>query len=401
MFIQDILKSKSDCCGCEACMNVCPLDVISMECDEYGFLYPHIDQKRCIHCGKCLKVCDFSNRIIHLRNPLAAYAVINKDMDMLKRSASGGAFGAIAKYVLENGGVVFGCAWNDNMEATHIAIRDVKELHRLQSSKYVQSRINFTYREVKKYLSEGILTLFSGTPCQVAGLLSFLGKEYENLITVDLICHGVPNAIMLKEYIQFLSNKLKGKILDVNFRDKTKSWSYVLNVKYNSNGLIKTTRIHNSESYYFLLFLNGSLMRESCYVCKYATPRRTGDFTVGDYWGYEKSHPHIKSRYGVSLLLSNTDKSNAILNKISDNISMYKTDYDVAQKYNAQLNEPTKMNHKRKTILERWRLDGTCGLMATIHVSMFHHLLNLIKINTPYQLKQFIKTILCAIYSND
>lgn len=393
MFIQDILKSKSDCCGCEACMNVCPLSAISMKCDEYGFLYPQIDQKRCNHCGKCLKVCDFSNRIICLRNPLAAYAVINKDMDMLKRSASGGAFGAIAKYVLENGGVVFGCAWNDNMEATHIAIRDVKELHRLQSSKYVQSRINFTYREVEKCLREGLLTLFSGTPCQVGGLLSYLGKEYENLITVDLICHGVPNAEMLRGYLKCLEEKLHGKIVDVNFRDKFNGWSSLLSIKYIYINRIKNAKIHNSESSYYHHFLYGNICRDSCYQCIYAKPSRIGDFTLGDYWGYEKSHPYLNSRYGVSLLLTNTEKSRTTLDAVSNEMIIQETDYNVAKQYNARLNRPTEIHRDREVILRCWRTDGVLGLSYTINTSKIHHFINLIKIYMPYSLKRIIKNI--------
>ena len=215
-----LFKEKNDCCACGACLNICPKQAISMQKDEYGFLYPQIDKGKCIKCGLCLKTCAFQNS--ELKNiPIKTYAAQSDNTD-LKESASGGIFASIATNVLREGGVVYGAAMemeNDKLIVRHIAVENDADLIKLQGSKYVQSSTEKIYQDVKKKLNDNRLVLFSGTPCQVDGLNSYLGKTYDNLITIDIICHGVPNNQMFQDYIALLEEKYKDKIIKAGYID--------------------------------------------------------------------------------------------------------------------------------------------------------------------------------------
>ena len=382
-----------NCCGCEACANICPTNAIYMYDDKYGYRFPCIETGKCINCKRCLDVCSLIRHPV-LKMPLQSYAFINDDEKMLAQSASGGAFGALASPILRLGGCVFGCSWSNNLEATHIGVSELKQLNALQGSKYVQSRIGYTYREVKKKLQQNTHVLFSGTPCQVEGLYAYLGKEYSNLITCDLICHGVPNALMLSKYIELLESKIHGKIVDINFRDKSKGWSLLLSIKYLYNNKIKMMKINNEESVYYYHFLHGNIYRDSCYVCKYATSQRVADFTLGDYWGCEEIHPTIDISKGVSLVLVNTHKGICFLKRHRIDQRLITTNYILAQKYNGQLNEPAKPKADRVAILEIWRVGGMKELEKTIQVSTIKHIINIIKMHIPFQIKQQFKLFL-------
>jgi coenzyme F420-reducing hydrogenase beta subunit len=212
-----LFKSKKDCCGCAACMNVCPKQAITMKADQDGFIYPEVNNDSCIECGLCKKVCVFQSIPVTANGPIATYAAINKNKEVLSSSASGGIFGALASMVLEKKGVIFGCAYNKDMEPEHICVDDLLDIKKIQGSKYVQSNINNTYTEAEKYLKEGRWVLFTGTPCQIAGLKSYLGKDYNHLITADIICHGVPNVDFFIGYIQYLEDKVNKKVMMIVF----------------------------------------------------------------------------------------------------------------------------------------------------------------------------------------
>lgn len=304
-----LFDKKEQCCCCAACMNICPTQAITIKADVDGFTFPEINKDLCTECGLCNKVCAFQNIPVKGDDPIATYAAINKNSNILSASASGGVFGALASLVFDQKGVVFGCAYNDILEPEHISIDNLLDLEKIQGSKYVQSDINTTYTEAKRYLENGRYVLFTGTPCQIAGLKSFLGKDYENLITADLICHGVPSAKFFKGYIKYLEGKLKGRVIDFKFRDKSKGWGLMGKVIYKKGDKILEKFINPKTSYYYDYFLKGYIYRENCYECKYACGSREGDFTMGDYWGIEKVHPEIETKNGVSVFLINSKKA--------------------------------------------------------------------------------------------
>lgn len=356
MIIQ--FEEKKDCCGCTACMNICPTQAITMKPDEDGFVFPKIDNDACIECGKCLKVCAYQNIPVSENEPLTTYVAINKSKDVLSYSASGGIFGALANLIFERNGVVFGCAYNEEMEPKHICVENPLDIKKIQGSKYVQSDINTTYSQVEKYLNEGRWALYTGTPCQIAGLKSYLGKDFEKLITADIICHGVPSADFFKGYIKHLEEKSKGKIIDFKFRDKSKGWGKIGKVIYKKNDKTLEKVITPNTSYYYNYFLKGYIYRENCYECKYACGSREGDFTMGDYWGVEKVHPEVKTRNGVSVLLVNSKKGIALVDELSKYLNLTKSTFEQARKHNGQLNKPTAKSEKRDIIFKAWREGG-------------------------------------------
>lgn len=353
-----LFHEKGKCCCCAACMNICPTQAITINSDADGFEFPEIDHDLCIECGLCNKVCDFQNDNINGNPPISTYVAINKDKNMLMSSASGGVFGALASLVLEKNGVVYGCAYNANMEPEHICTDNLLGVKKIQGSKYVQSNINTTYVEAKEHLKNDRWVLFTGTPCQIAGLKSFLGKDHNKLITADIICHGVPNAEFFKGYINYLEDKLKGKVIDLKFRDKSKGWGLLAKVIYEKSGTVKRKFIFPIDSYYYKYFLDGTIYRESCYECKYANSDRVGDFTMGDYWGVEKAHPEIKTKKGVSVLLVNSYKGMALLKDLSSYIDLVQSDFEKARINNDQLNHPTPKNDKREELFRMWNGGG-------------------------------------------
>ncbi|NLC95551.1 MAG: 4Fe-4S dicluster domain-containing protein [Bacilli bacterium] len=356
----NLYKEKNECCGCSACASICPTQAITMEPDEDGFFFPVVNNSKCIRCRMCLKTCHFRDTKIKGNRPLAAFAAINKDETVLKNSSSGGAFSALASIVLEMGGVVFGCAFNERMEPNHIGIDNFFDIEKLQGSKYVQSKINNTFIEAKRLLDQGRIVLYSGTPCQIAGLKSYLGREYNNLLTVDLICHGVPSESFFKDYISWLEKKNKWKIITYKFRDKGKvNMGYSGKVIYiKKNGKIGERTIYWPLDCYYYYFLNGDICRMSCYECKYASNYRQGDFTLGDYWGVKKIHPEVNTQNGVSLLLINTETAMGYVDKLSNYLKLVNSDFEQAKKYNGQLNHPVPKSEKREMIFKTWHTGG-------------------------------------------
>lgn len=230
----ELFVEKKDCCGCGACMNICPKTAIHMEKDEYGFLYPRIDVGKCVECGACKKVCAFQNEPAR-RQPQRVYAIASKNNDLVTNSASGGLFATMAMYVLEHGGCVYGAIMQHEEHELHIrhACCETKEdLYRFQGSKYVQSSLGNIFKDIQMKLKNDILVLFSGTPCQVDALKLFLKKEYSNLLTVDIVCHGVPNEQIFNDYIHYIEKKIGGEIREFKFRDKSLGWGYNLTAKY-------------------------------------------------------------------------------------------------------------------------------------------------------------------------
>ena len=392
-----MFKDKKHCCACGACLNICPKLAITMQKDEYGFLYPQIDEEKCIKCGLCIKTCAFQNSNLN-NEPRKTYAAQSNNTD-LKQSASGGIFASIAKNVLKDGGIVYGAAMelmDNKLVVRHIAVNNETDLIKLQGSKYIQSNTEKVYQEIKEQLNNDKLILFSGTPCQVDGLNSYLGKKYNKLITIDIICHGVPNNQMFQDYIKILEEKLKDKIIDFKFRDKTKGWG--LTAKgYTAKGY--TAIIPANVSSYYYMFLRSYIYRDSCYSCKYACRNRCSDITIGDYWGIERVHPEVVKdnvygldyKNGISCLIVNTEQGKKVIEKYKTALRLLVSEFDKAAKYNNQLKSPSIVNaDKRIKVLEEYKNIGYKNLEEKFYKIKF---VMFIKKLIPSKLKWFIKNI--------
>ena len=385
-------KEKSKCYGCRACEKVCSQKAITMEPDDEGFLYPVLNESLCINCGLCKKVCPHDNDF-SVYEPLSVYALQHNSEDILSGSSSGGAFSALADYVIENSGAVCGCVFDDNFRAVHTVTENTAVIEKMKGSKYVQSDTANSFKEVKVRLENGQRVLFTGTPCQVDGLKRFLKKDYENLVTVDLICHGVPSPLLLSEYIK-TTEKKKGKITDLKFRDKLRNgWRSEGTVVYKMGGKKKVLTISPfKDSYYNLYYIRNSVSRMCCYSCKYATHKRVGDFTIGDYWSIPDVVPQIEYEKGVSVVFANTKKAEGILDEIKDNVSLFETELSSAVKGNGNLSRPSEMPEARKNIYKKITEKG---YEATVKEEChFSYVIPFIKRHIPKGLKKYLKKLL-------
>lgn len=303
--INELLK-EIECTGCSACSQKCPKNCIKMIPDLEGFSIPVVDLTKCIQCGLCVDTCP-ENSFVEKRANKGAYIAVGKNNELTYLSASGGAFMMIAQYVVDGlGGVVFGCAFDADLHARHISVQSVDELKQLQGSKYVQSEIGNSYILCEKYLQEGKYALFSGTPCQIAGLANYLGKVYERLITMDIVCHGVPSPALFERYIKELSTGRKGQVKAYRFRRReTKRKSAYISTVIYKKGMQK---IPQQYSAYYRLFLSGEVFRNSCYQCRYAEEKRVGDFTIGDC-DSATEYSKIYETESASTLLLNSNKA--------------------------------------------------------------------------------------------
>lgn len=341
---------KDLCCGCGACSQACPKDAISVEKDSMGFYVPVIDEEKCIDCGICIKKCQcLSDRtMISTKKEPEVYAVVNKDSVRLKDSSSGGAAFVLAKYILEQQGTVFGAIYNDTMDIVHQKIQSKEELWRLQGSKYAQSRIGETYQQAEECLKNGCKVLFTGTPCQIGGLYHFLGKDYPELYTMDIICYGVASPGIFKDYISWKENKTKGKIKHINFRSKLDVWgTSITEITYHNK---KSLLRYSDEDEWYQTFISHAATRESCHYCKYTNLQRMSDITVGDFWGMEKFRPELDCSKGMSKVLLNTDKGKCLFENISECITKEKMELETAIRPNLQ--HPPHRSEKRKPFLE-------------------------------------------------
>lgn len=357
-----LYETKNQCCACGACVNICPKQAIKFIPDEDGFLFPQIDQNKCVKCGKCLEVCLYKHQQQRGSNK-ETYVAVAQGID-ISNSASGGIFASIAKYVIENEGIVFGCTMvyeNGQFVPRHIGIECVNEICKLQGSKYVQSSTEMTFQSVKDHLDTGRTVLYSGTPCQIAALTLFLGKYYESLFTIDTICHGVPSAQFFNEYIKFESEKRKCQITDFTFRDKSQGWKLFGKMVLGNAGIIRTRYFEPEESSYYQMFLNGYTYRENCYTCQFACENRPGDITIGDYWCIDLVHPELLSenggqldqKNGVSCLIVNSQQGRKLIDEYGSDIQKWPSTYENASRYNKQLLQPTKIPDERAIVFAK------------------------------------------------
>lgn len=335
------------CTGCGACVQRCPKQCISWTQREFGFRYPQIDKDACVNCGQCEKVCPI-DKALEVSAEQKAYAAVHKDDEVLAKSTSGGAFTAIADAVFAQDGIVYGAAMLDGMQVKHIRTSGKDDFEGLRSSKYLQSDTGTTYQMVEQDLKQGKTVLYSGTPCQIDGLKNFLGKDYENLYTVDIVCHGVGSQAYFDKYMDYARERY-GKIKALRFRSKEYAgWSCGgVVVVVDSSDCLKKIPYRDFDNYYYSYFLSGDIYRKSCYSCKYANTNRVGDFTLGDYWGVETLNLPLQTENGCSLLLVNNRHAMQLLDEI-ESLDRVETTVEQAAHCNKQLNAPSKLMDSRQ-----------------------------------------------------
>lgn len=341
------MVNPEDCCGCSACASVCAKDAIVMVPDALGFLYPQVNLDKCVDCGLCERVCSFNDKYDKSLNLLKpdAYAVRHKDINEIEKSRSGAAFVAISDCILENGGVVYGAGYAEHFRVIHKRATTKEERDEFRGSKYVQSDMNNVFRQVKEDLKNGLVVLFSGTPCQTSGLNAFVGKKLrENLFLVDIVCHGVPSPYIWEDYLCYLEKKQGSKIYWVNFRDKQEfGWT----AHKETFEFVKTKK--REEMSFTYMFYQHIMFRHSCGKCHFCNTIRPSDITIADFWGWEITDPEFNADdKGCSLVLVNTEKGRLLFDKIKERIDIREAKLENCLQPN--LRHPSEMHPKRMAL---------------------------------------------------
>lgn len=336
-----VIERKEDCCGCTACESICPQNCIKMETDEEGFFYPMVSSNRCIDCNKCINVCPIKYSRNHTKvneekrikkmdinfiikksaNIPDCWIAFNKNDYIRENSTSGGLFTAFAEHILDKGGSVYGVIIDEDMNVVHDSTTKAEELESFRGSKYVQSNQVGIYKKVKNDLLTNKWVLYTGTPCQVNGLIRYLGnKHYEKLLTMDVICHGVGSPEYWKNYTDYITDKFKSKIKKVHFREKTYGYNSACLAVYLLNG--SSCQKDHDNDFYWSAFSKCYIFRPSCYECEFKTCTHVSDFTVGDYWDSSNLPSKFKTAEGCSLLLVHTNKGKIILSQVSNKLEI-------------------------------------------------------------------------------
>lgn len=377
-----IITDKHNCCGCESCVQACPKHCISFDEDTEGFRYPYVDKDKCIDCGLCEKVCPVQNRGKEL-HPLFVFAAKNDNEKERKQSSSGGIFILLSKEIIRQGGVVFGAKFDENWEVKHDYAETIEEVKSFMGSKYVQSRVGNTYLQARQFLETGRKVLYSGTPCQIAGLKCFLRKDYGNLLTVDIICHGVPSPKVWRRYLDEIKHNARqgentvssplnhfvseGNALEtsndvciksISFRDKRLGWkkfSFALTLaKASADGKknsVSLSHIYN-ENPFIRIFLGNISLRPSCFQCPVKAGRCNSDITLADFWGIQSVKPEIDDDKGTSLILINTQKGTDFFYRSKD-ISYIQVTASEALKFNPVWKENVKSHPNRMKFFKK------------------------------------------------
>lgn len=340
------VKEKKNCCGCAACSQICPQQCIFMKEDEEGFLYPEIDSSQCIDCSLCERICP----IINYKRPKPecqmAAVVQTKNQEILRQSTSGGAFTAIAEYVIEHDGIVFGVEMDENFNVKHTYTDKKQELYKYRNSKYVQSNIENTFKQVKKFLDDNRMVCFSGTPCQIEGLINYLGgEEYENLILVDVVCRAVPSPGVWRKYITYLNQNNEG-IKSLRFRDKSLGYQYsTMEIRY-QNGKIAREGIESDS--WLRMFFSGMIIRPSCADCKFRSISRRSDFTIWDCFNIYHIDKKFDESLGVTRVFIHSEKGKKIFDNIKGNFELRSISTEIAVKNVTELVVSPQINSKRE-----------------------------------------------------
>lgn len=393
------IKEKRDCCGCGSCRNICPKEAITMSSDREGFLYPFVDTQKCIECGLCEKVCPVLNSPKEVPFQQDAYIAQNKDEGIRAESTSGGVFSAIAEYVINQGGVVFGAAYGDDFIVRHTYVEDVDGLHKFRNSKYVQSNTEGTYQEVQNFLLSGRMVCYSGTPCQIEGLRFFLRKEYSNLLTVDIVCHAVPSPLIWNRYVEMQKGKYGSQISDILFRDKHYGYKYsTMTLKNNHGEKIYAFGIDTDPM--LRAFFSNICDRPSCYSCRFKKRYRMADFTIWDCYPVYKFDKSMDDDKGTSRVLIHSDKGRAVFNSISNRLNYYHVDPDSLTENVREMFYSIPQNEKRDDFFrDAIKLSGSDLFemyfpeTARVKVERSIRLL-LVKTNTYHSVKKIVARIL-------
>lgn len=398
------VKDKHKCCGCAACMQTCPKHCITMQPDNEGFLYPQVDHTQCIECGLCEKVCPYLHEA-KTSKPLKVLAAINRDEPVRMSSSSGGIFTSLAQYVIQNGGVVFGARFDNRWDVIHDYTDKVDGLSAFRGSKYLQSRVGDTFILARRFLKEGRTVLFSGTSCQIAALRRFLQKDYDNLLTADLVCHGTPSPLVWRIYLEEIIARKGDKnsvshpltsdsklnalstIRSIQFRNKCYGWkkySFALKLSKASAAGEQNTVLHSSiftQDAYMQAFLDNVTLRPSCYCCPAKDGRSGADITLGDFWGIENVLPSFDDDKGTTLLLVNTDKGQEYINRLS--IDTQEAPADSISRYNLSYYSPVAESVNRTFFFrmfrhfgfhKAWHLTISSNLLVRIFRKLYRYL---------------------------
>lgn len=342
-----VWDDKRNCTGCGACSYRCARQAIVMHPDEEGFLYPYIDVNKCTDCGLCQKICPQTSGNKYLNTNASLYGGVVKENKILMDSSSGGAFSAICQLFNEDA-IVYGCMYDGQMKVVHDCAPNTSAISKFRKSKYLQSDIRGIYSEIKQQLDNGETVIFSGTSCQVAGLYAYLNGKPNNLLTIDLVCHGVPSQKVFDSYLASLSKQFGQRITIYSFREKSYFWGdWEIGVKFGNGS--KTRYRAWGEDCYMTGFLRGLFYRPACYCCKYANKEihRPADFTIGDFWGCAKINNEFHEKKGCSLIIANSTKAKNLIPSLSEYMLLSPVDADTAIKENHNLIEPTKWNVQR------------------------------------------------------
>lgn len=346
------LAERNRCTGCTACASACPKNCISMEGDENGFLYPVVDEGACVHCGLCEESCPLLSPRPKSMNLPRAYAAYSKDEGVRLQSSSGGVFTELAKAVLSQGGIVYGAAYDESFRVVHRGIENERDLAALRGAKYAQSDLGDTFLQVKNRLKTGQIVLFSGTPCQVAGLRAFLREDYVNLIAIDFVCHSVPSPLAWTTYLHSL-----GEVKTVNLRAKDTGWS-----RYGYCHKVVTEQgtrlIPNGESPYMKLFVEGCISREACEACPFKGYSRCSDLTLGDFWGIWNVDPEMDDNKGTSVVLCQSERGADLLRKVGNRLIWKAVTLEDASRENRAMVQAFSAHPQRKKVLSRLRKTG-------------------------------------------
>lgn len=340
---------KKGCCGCTACVHICPVNCITMQEDEEGFLYPVIEEEKCIHCHKCEGVCPVQNTK-QINTKTETFVGYCTDKEIRKQSSSGGIFSVVAEWIIQQKGVVFGAAFDINFEVHHIAIETKEELEKLRGSKYVQSRLENVYPEVKQFLQMKRKVLFTGTACQIVGLKNYLNKEDENLYTMDVLCHGVPSPKIWRMYLDEKQKQYHASIKKYEFRNKENGWNnYSINIMFTDK---KQYFVRYFEDDFMGMFLGNIDLRPSCYACHFKGFPRISDMTIGDCWGIEKHMPDMDDDKGTSVIMAHSSKGERMIEGVRDNLRLREATLDKVLPRTAESRRTVEMHPNRRKYWE-------------------------------------------------
>lgn len=377
---------KHNCCGCEACVNACPKQCISFKADDEGFCYPIVDETICVGCGACERTCPILTPN-ETRKPSKQIAAINPNSQVRAESSSGGIFSMLAEKTIEAGGVVFGVRFDDNWQAVFDYTETIEGLVAFRGSKYIQARVGRAFADARDFLKQGRKVLFTGTSCQIAAMRHFLNRDYDNLLLVDIICHGVPSPKVWGLYLNEVTHNAARAISDVQFRNKKQGWKrFNFDLTYDHKGKKYSISSWFLQNHYMRIFLQDVILRPSCYDCKAKAGRSGSDMTIADFWGIDRLNPQMDDDGGTSLVLVYTDKGAAAMESLQ--VPTWETQYSDVLRFNPSI-EKSKLEHPKRSEFFR-KLDTTNSVVKLIDKTLQAPL--------PIRVKQLPRQVAGKIY---